>query len=248
MRADGGLDLTGREILLVGNGPSSWWIGPQQVQLIRRQFPDLRIAACNLTAQHIGADLAFALDRSMVDRFIDDLTYLNGPIVVREDVFRTAFSELGKLADARQDMIWGRPEEAGGNVFWFPPEAGDGTGLAAFQTILAAEPAFTLLIGFDAQVDPRTRWSGGAYGYKATHAQPERLQEWFATMLETYTLLRNLHRARDCAMILSQRDGLTFGSVSKGAMSVVMSPASMQVFQWVQTLMIKTLAEKPCPS
>lgn len=174
MLATQGLNLRGRLLLLLGNGPSSWWASHGSISRLRSDFPEMVVAACNRTAAKVDADLACAVDRAMVDEFLTTGVFRERMMLVGDEVFRTSLAELPEIPEGLKDASL----EHGGNVFVFPPSLnGTGTGSAAFQTFATMHCDGIYLSGFDGSKDPRTRWQGTDC-YRAGPTNPQLLDEW----------------------------------------------------------------------
>jgi hypothetical protein len=132
------------------------------------------VAACNRTAPRIGADIACAVDRAMVDEYLRIGVYHNCAMVIGDEVFRTSLGEMVPLPTGLIDA----PRADGGNIFIFARHLnGTGTGSAAFQTFATMGCDVIFLAGFDGSADPRTRWQGSD-GYRAGPTNPKLLDEW----------------------------------------------------------------------
>lgn len=174
MLATHGLDLRQKLLLLLGNGPSSWWATAKTIGRLRSRFPEVVVAACNRTAAKIGADIACAVDRAMVDEFLEVGVYHNAALLVSDAVFRTCVRDRGSVPDGLVDA----PRAEGGNLFVFAPHLeGTGTGSAAFQTFATMGCDSICITGFDGSIDPRTRWQGSEH-YRAIPTNPALLDEW----------------------------------------------------------------------
>jgi hypothetical protein len=149
----------------------------EKVRRIRDVFgDDLIVFACNRTAAKVGADVACAVDRSMIREFAVTGIYHSRPLLVGFEVFRALAAEDEALG--RLDGFIDAPIEQGGNLFFFRDELqGTGTGSATFQTIARMGADAIYLIGFDGPDDPRTWWAGSE-NYRATPTHPGILAEW----------------------------------------------------------------------
>lgn len=165
-----GVDLTQQLLLLIGNGPSSWWMGPSEIERLRETYGDsLTVLACNRTASRVGADVACAVDRTMIREFLDLGVYHSSELLVGFEVFASILKEDGIDPPGLVD---------GKNLFFFANEfQGTGTGNATFQTVARMKSDAIYLIGFDGGADPRTRWTG-TDGYRKTATHPGILDQW----------------------------------------------------------------------
>lgn len=172
-----GYDLKNKIVLLLGNGPSSWWVTAEKVRKIRELFDNtLVVMACNRTAAKVGADVACAVDRAMVREFLVTGGYHARALLIGLEVFRALVAEDRSL-DELDGFVDG-PHSEGGNVFFFRDELqGTGTGSATFQTIARMGADAIYLLGFDGAQDPRTRWAGSE-NYRKTPTHPGLLGEW----------------------------------------------------------------------
>lgn len=164
-----GVDLRQNLVLLIGNGPSAWWVTAEKVRRIRERFsPDLVVFACNRTAPKVGADVACAVDRAMVEEFLATGVFHNQAMLVGFEVFRAIAAE-SKFSVMPLD---------GSNLYFFQNDLqGTGTGSAVFQTVARMHADVIYLVGFDGPQDPRTRWAGTDH-YRSTPTHPGLLEEW----------------------------------------------------------------------
>lgn len=164
-----GVSLRNRILLVVGNGPSSWWLTAAEVERARVRWPSLVVAACNRTAAKVSAEYAGAVDRSAMAELLDLGVYHRASLCLEREVFACLLRERGEAPAGLVD---------GENVFTFEPEhALFGSGGALAVSLARCNPAAIFLVGFDGGVDQRTRWQGTP-GYKNAPSNGPVLDEW----------------------------------------------------------------------
>lgn len=157
------LDLRRKILLLIGNGPSSWWIRPKELSVLRTAlkalpWPDenLVVAACNRTAAYVSSDVAGAVDRDEIGHMLDLGVHHNQSLVVERESFEAAVLARG----ARPPGLIPGLEE-GRNLFFFERGGAHlGTGYSLARALVACKPQAMILVGFDGGTDARTRWQG----------------------------------------------------------------------------------------
>jgi hypothetical protein len=168
-----GVSLRNRILLMIGNGPSSWWLTPKVVSDARERWPSLAVAACNQTALLLSADIGGAVDRMSMEQLLALGFYHRATLCFEQEVFLSILRDAGEAPAGLED---------GSNLFLFPKEyANFGTGSALACSLAWCNPSAMMLIGFDGSADERTRWTGSP-GYKASPSNGNVMDQWMIHM------------------------------------------------------------------
>lgn len=156
-------------LLLIGNGPSSWWIRPHHIDELREERSDIVVAACNRTGSYLSAHVTGAVDRGAIEELLDAGVYHSHKIVVEQEAFAAILRDRGEAPAGLAD---------GWNLFFFARgDTNEGTGVALASALCGCLPSGVFLIGFDGENDSRTRWQG-TRGYKNRTNQAPILERW----------------------------------------------------------------------
>ena len=177
MRIKEHLSLKGRVLLLIGNGPSSWWIKPDTIALIRQSCSRVTISGCNRVGALLGCDVVGAIDRKMIVELMNSSSSPDHAAMVFESQALNEASVAGEFIP-----VDGVPWCVGREVFLMESaKEGTSTGAALFAELIACGPDATILTGFDGGCDPRTREQDMPH-YKHRPALPHILDHWLDQM------------------------------------------------------------------
>ena len=135
--------------LVIGNGPSGWWIQASMIEQLRSALSARTVTCCNLAAKQLPTDAVAAVDRDVI----------------------VELARAGALAGRTLicgDLVW-RRLTAGGEVArdkWFRVQlldciqTGYSSGIAAIEGAIASGHRRLVLVGFDGSNDQRTRFQG----------------------------------------------------------------------------------------
>lgn len=153
-------------VLVMGNGPSSWWIGKDEATALRTALR-ARIIACNLVAAEIEADFGVAVDDS-----------------VYGDLVRAVESRhLSTVALGSQRAMARHKSASARTIQLSESYCGYSSGVAAFHLALELAPESIYLCGFDGEQDRRTRHQGTPR-YRSCPTRASAFRRWSGRMLE----------------------------------------------------------------
>lgn len=165
--------LKGRNVLLIGQGPSSW--GLSESDAWREIRGDTDTIVMNLAWQEYeGATWCFAMDPPMAFGLFRERVYERTRIVVPQHEARNWIHSGHEIPEG---LVWGQNAYATGRV-----DGGASTGMVAFRALLWGHARSVTMIGFDGARDPRSRYTGQP-GYQLGPTRPAAHAVWERRMV-----------------------------------------------------------------
>ncbi len=141
----------------MGNGPSSWWLTETSVRALRREAGAI-VLACNRVAIEVEADVGVALD----DAVFADLAAAS---VAHPILLATGERAIKRYPSTHEVLVLDKAQ------------AGYSSGVAAIEVALQLGAPEITLVGFDGELDTRTRHAGTP-NYRDRPTRPVAYQRW----------------------------------------------------------------------